>query len=240
LINKENNMPYYVQIYNELKTRIDSMVYKSNEILPSENELAGEFNVTRVTVRNAIKKLKDEGRIHTEKGIGSYVNSPKIVQNLDGIYTFGKGFDGKGYRLESKVIETYKEACNSSIQKNLKLGNNESVIVLKRVRSLEGIPVVIQTSYIPESIVPKIEISDLNEGFIYDVLEKKYGIKILKATEYLDPIVADEYYSELLQIELNTPLFMTERITYSDYDKPVEFRKCVIRNDKFRFLVELE
>ena len=71
------------------------MMYKPNELLPSESELVREFDVTRVTVRSAIKKLKDEGRIYTEKGIGSYVNPPKLVQNLDGIYTFGKGFNGK-------------------------------------------------------------------------------------------------------------------------------------------------
>ena len=240
MINKENNVPYYLQIYNELKFRIDSMVYEPEDILPSENELVKEFGVTRVTVRNSIKKLKDEGRIHTKKGVGSYINPPKIVQNLDRVYSFGKAFNEKGYKLESKVIEINIETCNSSIQKNLQLRANDTVIVIKIIRSLEDVPVVVQISYIPEYMVPGIAILDLNESYVYDVLEKKHNIKILKATEYLDPVVADEYYSELLQIELNTPLYMTERITYSDFDKPVEYRKCLIRNDKIRFSVELE
>lgn len=239
LVNKESYIPYYLQIYNELKNRIELMVYKPNEILPSENELVREFNVTRVTVRNAIKKLKDEGRIYTEKGRGSYVNSPKIVQNLDKIYSFGRGFEEKGYKFESDVIEAYTETCNSVLQKKLQLLPNESVIVIKMLRKLEGIPVVLQTSYIPKSLAPEIATLDLNRNSIYDVLENEYNIKLLRATEYLDPIVSDEYYSKLLHIEVNTPLFLTERITYSENGKPVEFRRCAIRNDKFRFSVEL-
>jgi len=239
LINKENNVPYYIQIYSELKFRIESMVYKPNEILPSESDLVKEFSVTRVTVRSAIKKLKDEGRIHTEKGRGSYVNPPKLVQNLDKIYSIGIGQEGKGYRLESKIIEFYKETSNSFIQKNLQLGPKDAVIVIKIVRCLEGIPAVVQISYIPVSKVPQIEITDLLKSSIYDVLENKYNIKLKKATEYLDPILSDAYYSKLLEVDINTSLFMTERITYSDFDRPIEFRKCFIRSDKFRFSVEL-
>lgn len=216
------------------------MVYKPDQILPSENELVDEFNVTRVTVRNAIKKLKDEGVIRTEKGRGSFVNHPKIVQSLDELYSFGRDIEGKGYKLESEVIEFFAEMPSNTIRENLQLETNEQIVGIRIIRRLEGIPVIVQLSYLPVKIVPELTLSNLNSVSIYDVLEKRYNIKLVKAKEYLDPIVADEYYSDILGVEIDTPLFMTERITYTDLGKPVEYRKCVIRSDKFRFSVELK
>jgi GntR family transcriptional regulator len=215
------------------------MLYKPGQMLPSENELVEEFDVTRVTVRNAMKKLKDEGKIRTEKGKGSFVNHPKIVQNLDRIYSIGRDFDKKGYKLQDEKIEILRELPNCAVREHLQLEADEDVICIKIVRGLEGTPVVYQMSYLPVKIVPEMTLSDLKASTIYRVLEMKYNIKLMKAKEYLDPIVADEHYSGLLAVEVNTPLFMTERITYGDNEKPVEYRKCVIRSDKFRFAVEL-
>lgn len=239
LVNKESYVPYYVQIYNELKNRIDSFVYKPNEILPSDNDLVEEFKVTRVTVRNAIKKLKDEGRIYTEKGRGSYVNPPKIIQKLDKIYSMGRDFSEEGHKLDSVILDVHTECCSETIRKSLELELNDQVVVIKGIRKLNNVPVVAQTSYLPLKVVPGFSISELKNIWIYTMLQEKYNIKLLKAKEYLDPIVADEYYSKLLEVELNTPLFLTERVTFTEGDIPIEFRSCIIRSDKFRFSVEL-
>ena len=240
MINKESYIPYYVQIYNELKDKIDSMMYKPNQIMPSENELAAEFKVTRVTVRNAIKKLKDEGRIYTEKGRGSYVNMPKIIQKLHKIYSLGGVFSEEGYKLDRVIYDVYTEFASETIKENLKLEANDQVIVIKVIRKLGKVPVVLQTSYLSLKIIPGFLISELDNISIYAILEEKYNIKLIKAKEYIDPIVADSYYAKLLEVELNTPLFLTERITYADGDRPIEFRKCVIRSDRVRFSVELQ
>lgn len=240
LFNKESQIPYYLQIYGELKDRIETQVYKPNEMLPSENELAEEFNVTRLTVRNAIKKLKDDGRIYTKKGKGSFVNPPKIVQDLYRVYSFGREFDEKGYTLESTVLEAYIDKCNGTVQKNLQLQAEELVFIIRRIRKLENIPVIVEVSYIPVKVIPGFTIEEVQSTSIYDLLEKKYKLNITKAKEYLDPTIADEYYSRLLEVELGTPLFATERVTYTSGDKPIDYRRCIIRSDKFRFSVELK
>jgi GntR family transcriptional regulator len=239
LLNRDSYVPYYLQIYNDLKSRINKLVYKPDQVLPSENELVEEFHVTRATIRNAIKKLKDEGMVRTEKGKGSFVNPPKIVQNLNKIYSIGRDFTEEGYKLERELIEIYEELPSSDVRERLDLEENEAVIVTKIVRGVEGIPVVFQMSYLPIKIVPEMAPSEIKTKTIYEVLKTKHNINLRKAVEYLDPIVADEYYSDILGVEINTPLFMTERITYGDLEKPVEYRKCVIRSDKFRFSVEL-
>lgn len=232
-------MPYYLQIYYELVNKIEAMVYKPNDLLPSENELVEEYGVTRVTIRNSIKKLKDEGRIRTEKGKGSYVNPPKLIQNLDKIYSLARDFNEEGHEIKSELIEVHTELCDETIGKHLQLMSNEQVIVIKILRKINDIPVVIQASYLPMNIVPGLTASDMDKCAIYNLLEDKYNIKLVKATEYFDPVIADEYSSELLKVDTGTPLFLTERITYTEGRKPIEFRRCVVRSDKFRFSVEL-
>lgn len=235
MILKNSGLPFYLQIYNELRNRINSKVYLPNQPIPSENELVAEFGVTRATVRNAVKKLQDEGLVVTEKGKGSYVNTPKIEQSLFKFYSFGRE-----HADNSTILLDIKNISDMGIQKVLNLKETDSIKQITRIRQLDNIPVTIETSYIPASSVPEIEQFDLEHLSIYDLLEKHYGFRILRAKEFLDTIVTDSYYSKLLEIDKGKPVFVTERITFDITDKPIEYRKSLIRSDKFRFSVELK
>lgn len=238
MIDKENPIPYYIQIYNVLKDRIDRGIYKVNTLLPSENELVAAFDVTRATVRNSIKRLKDEGRVYTIKGKGSFINGPKIEQSLFKFYSFGR--DYANLNIESVVVSVEEKNVNSEICKKLNLKENDRVTEIKRVRKLDGIPVIVESSYIPISIAPEISRYDLEKLSIYNIIEVEYNKQIVCAREYLDPSVTDEYYSKLLKVNKGTPVFITDRVTYTSGEMPIEYRVSIIRSDKFRFSVELK
>lgn len=237
MIDKQNPVPYYIQIYNILKDRIDRGIYKVNSLLPSENELVVEFDVTRVTIRNSIKRLKDEGRIYTVKGKGSFVNGPKIEQSLFKFYSFGR--DYSNLNIESIVVSVTEKEASIEISKKLNLVAKEKVTEIVRIRKLDGIPIIVETSYVPTLIAPGIERYDLEKLSIYNIIEIEYNKQISFAREYLDPSVVDEYYSKLLKINKGTPIFITDRVTYTSGELPIEYRISVIRSDKFRFSVVL-
>jgi len=237
LIIKDSGLPYFLQIYNELRGRILSQVYLPGNAIPSENELVSEFGVTRATIRNAVKKLQDEGLVRTEKGKGSFVNAPKIEQSLFKFYSFGR--DYSIFNIQSVLVKV-KDILDEEIQIKLNLSSQDHIKQIIRIRKLDNIPVIIETSYIPVTLVPDIETFDLQNLSIYDLLEQHYGLHILKAKEYLDPCIADSYCSKLLEIDKGKPVFVTERITYDTTEKPIEYRKSIIRSDKFRFSVELK
>jgi GntR family transcriptional regulator len=237
MVDKQSPIPYYLQIYNILKDRIDKGVYEANSQLPSENELVAEFDVTRVTIRNAVKKLKDEGRIYTVKAKGSYINGPKIEQSLFNFYSFGRNYTN--FNIESVVVSIAEEVASEDLRGKLYLDEGDIVTVIVRIRKLEGTPVIVETSYIPKKIAPGIGGLNLGKLSIYNILENEYNKKIAYAREYLDPSVTDEYYSKLLKVRKGTPVFITERITYTIDEKPIEYRISTIRSDKFRFSVEL-
>lgn len=239
MINKEENVAYYVQIYNILKKRIEDRIYMPNTLLPSENELAEEFNVTRITIRNAIKILKEEGRIYTEKGKGSFVKAPGIEQSLFKFYSFGRNYAKQDFQTETKVIRTKIGVQDEEICNKLNLSNDDEVIEIIRLRKIEQSPVILEFSYIPLRMAPDILEMDLANLSIYDLLEERFELKITRAKEYLSPDITDEYESKHLEIPKKTPVFITDRITYTQRDLPIEYRKSVIRSDKFKFFVDL-
>lgn len=237
MIQKDNGFPYYLQIYQEIRERILTKIYLPNQPIPSENELVKEFQVTRATVRNAIKKLQNEGLIVTEKGKGSYVNQPKIEQSLFKFYSFGRDHSELN---KNSVLLGIEEEENVEAQKALNLLEGQTVKRITRIRRLDHLPVIIENSYLPSDLAPDIETYDLESLSIYDLLENTYGCRISRAKEFLDTCVTDHYYSELLEVEAGMPAFLIKRITYDLKDRPIEFRVSVIRSDKFTFSVDLK
>lgn len=239
LINKDDNLAYYIQIYNVLKKRIEDRVYLPHSLLPSENVLAEEFNVTRITVRNAVKMLKEEGKIYTEKGKGSVVKAPSIEQSLFKFYSFGRNYTKRDFQSESVVINTKISVCDELVRDKLGLSETENIIQIIRLRKIDQSPVILEFSHIPLLYAPNIFELDLATLSIYDLLEEKFDLKIIKAKEYLTPDLTDENESRFLEIPYKTPVFITERITYTSNEVPIEYRKSVIRSDIFKFFVEL-
>jgi GntR family transcriptional regulator len=239
VLNKDENLAYYIQIYHALMKRIEDRVYAPNTMLPSENELAKEFGVTRATVRNAIKILKEEDRIYTEKGKGSFVKAPSIEHSLFKFYSFGRDYANRNHKTETILIDEKVGIQCKKIASMLDLSKKENIIKIVRLRKMDQAPVILEYSYIPESVAPNILEMDLEKNSIYDLLEHQFGFIISRAKEYLDPGITDEYQSSVLEVPRRTPVFIVERTTYAQEDIPIEYRKSIIRSDKFRFFVDL-
>lgn len=238
-LDKDSYLPYYLQIKDILKERIMNKTYQPNRIIPSENDLCEEFAVTRATIRNALSELKKEGLIYTAKGKGSIVSPPKIEQSLLKFYSFGREFKDINEKTASKLLSKALIKASPTIVRKLSINTNTEVFEIVRIRIFNDLPLILETSYIPIHIAPEILDNDLEEESIYDLLESKYGVKIVKAKEYIEPQVSNEYESKHLDVAYNSPVFYTERITLTDREEPIELRKSIIRGDKFKFYTEL-
>lgn len=236
MIKKNSSLPYYIQIYDELRKRIISKEFLPGQPIPSEHVLVEEFGVTRATVRNAMKKLQSEGLIVTEKGKGSFVNPPKIEQSLFKFYSFGREHQELNKNTELLGVEIMED---EEIKKTLHLSEKQKVTKITRIRKMDNVPVILEKSYIPSELVPKIEVCDLANSSIYDLLENQYNSQILKAKEYLETCVTDSLVSGFLAVPEGTPVFWVKRITFDISERPIEFRESIIRSDKFTFSVDL-
>ncbi|MEW9121480.1 MAG: GntR family transcriptional regulator [Thermotaleaceae bacterium] len=238
-INKKSYLPYYLQIKDILKERIMNKVYLPNMLIPSENELCDEFHVTRATIRNALYELKKEGLIQTEKGKGSKVSPPKIEQSLLKFYSIGKELKNFGENAASYTLSKGRIKGTMDIANKLEIAEGTEVFEIVRIRFYDEEPLILETAYIPVSLTADLLEQDLEQAFIYDLLENKYGLKIIKAKETIEPKIANEYEAKHLRLGEYVPVFYTERITLTYAQKPIEFRNSVIRGDKFKFYTEL-
>ncbi len=235
---KSSNIPYYLQIKDILKSRLNG-TYPANGLLPSETTLAQEFNVTRTTIRNAIKELQREGLVHTEKGKGTMVSTPKIEQSLLKFYSFGGEYKNTVHQMESEVIEKITVEADEFIAGRLKIPISSGVYKIVRLRSLKEAPIIIETSYIPEKLAPKIIDFELEGKSIYDLLENNYNLKIANAREYIEPRIATKKELDFLGLKAPAAVFYTERTTHNLEYVPMELRISIIRGDKFKFYTEL-
>ncbi|MDK2906383.1 MAG: GntR family transcriptional regulator [Petrotoga sp.] len=227
--------PIYQRIADKIISRIYEGEYPMNSFLPSENELAEEFHVTRTTIRKVLSLLKQQGTIKSYQGRGYKVQSLFWEQSLLKFYSFGKSIASKLENSNTKLISVKKVSGLEDVDEfeNLELWE------ITRLRLVGEIPLILESSYIPIKFLKKVDNKNLETKPLYDLLARE-GIRCVNAKEYLEPVLPSLEAQELLEIDENIPLFQTTRYTYDSENRLVEFRESLIRADHFRFFTELK
>jgi GntR family transcriptional regulator len=230
----EAKLPEYKRIANIITQRIHRGEYPSFTYLPSENELAVEFAVTRTTIRKALNILKQQGTIESFQGKGYRVSSLYWEQSLLKFYSFGRDIASRLERTETELISCRQTTGLQDVEEF----KDERLWEITRARKVEDLPLILETSYIPQKFLPGLDKRNLVQSSLYNLLEEA-GVHIIKAKEYLEPVLPSIEAYRLLDLKEDLPLFQTTRYTYDNRDRMVEFRESLIRSDRFRFSVEL-
>lgn len=234
IINKSHLSVLYKNIAAKITQRIYQGDYSSGDYLPSENELAQEFEVTRSTIRKALNVLKNKGTIESRQGKGYLIKELHWEQSLLQFYSFGENIsknieNPKTELLEYKKIEGLKTIIDFQKQK---------LWEISRLRFMNGIPLILETSYIPIKLLNDFKEKDLEQDSLYKLL-KKSNNNVVKAKEYLEPVLPSLEDQKLLQVKEKSCLFQTIRYSYNAESKLVELRESLIRGDHFSFSVEM-
>lgn len=238
-IDKEIPIPYHYQLRELLRGEIVSGRWAVGERLPSERELCEAFDVSRTTVREAIDALVYEGLLRREKGRGTFIASPKILEGLLQSPTgFTDSMAEQGIPVQTQVLRMEISTAPYVIAQELRINSHDPVIVIDRVRSVFDEAILIVTSYLPQKQFPLLINEDLTNTSLYHILQNKYGVTIAKAKRYMEAVAANEMEAKLLKIPTGAPLMLIESTTYTDEDVPFEYFKARHRGDRTRFLVE--
>jgi GntR family transcriptional regulator len=238
-IDKEVPIPYHYQLRELLRDEIAAGRWVVGERLPSERELCETFNLSRTTVREAIEALVNEGLLRREKGRGTFVAEPKILESL--LQTpigFTDSMLEQGYHVETKVLRMEVVSAPSTIGRELRLRSDESVIVIDRLRFVLNEPILLVTSYVPQKICPSLIDEDLTNNSLYQLLQNRYRLRIARAIRFMEAVSANELEAKLLHIEAGSPLMLIESTAYLKDGTPLEYFKARHRGDRTRFLVE--
>lgn len=239
-IRRDSPVPYYYQLEGFLRERIDSGIWKPGQKIPSEAELCDAYDVSRTVVRQALNELVQEGALYRRKGKGTFVAEPKIreslVQHLTGFYedTVALGLEPSTKVLQQEVIP-----APPKIAQALSLKEGDPVIVIDRLRAVDGEPIVLVVTYVPYRVCPELVNEDVSRQSLYAILEKKYGLELAYGRRTLEAVAATREEAELLEIEEGDPIVLLRSISYLKDGGPIEYFKARHRGDRSRFEVEL-
>lgn len=239
----ELGQPLYKQLVAYLKEKIESGEWAVGEQIPSERELCKQFNVSRITVRQAISVVEKEGLLQAVQGKGTFVARPKIHQELQQITSFKETMAMWGMVPRTKVFCIESEPADLTIASVLGITEGEPVIHLKLVGYGDDLPMVYYHSTFFHHIGKRLaeeakKLEAAGEGFsTYDLYDRA-GIErpgMVKQTYEVG--TASSPVSELLQISEGQPLFHVTSIFSSTEERPLEFRTAYYRGDKYKFYI---
>jgi GntR family transcriptional regulator len=239
-LDRKSPVPLYYQLKEVLLEKIKNGEIGRDGMFPTEDILCKEYGLSRGTVKKAILELKNEGFIISERGKGVFLVKSKFEQSLLRFYSIGREMRERNEDFRTRVI--IKEIIKSTrgIQDTLGVAEDEDLNRIVRVRHLENEPVIMESIFIPVRVCPELLEEDVENVPIYDILENKYNLKILKVRETLEPVKLKREEAKILESKAGDPAFLIERVTYLTDDRPIEVRKSIIRGDRFKFTTELD
>jgi GntR family transcriptional regulator len=205
--------------------------------IPSERQLSADLGVSRLTLRAALDDLAREGYLVRRRGSGTYVQQPKIAQELT-ITSFSDDMRRRGMVPGSRTLSMSTILAGARLGRSLNVSPSEQILVVKRLRLADGESMAIETLHIPEALVPGLTPKALTGSF-YDLLRDRYGVQIAEGIQAIEPTVTNEEESEVLGVPLHSPAFLFERTSRDDAGRTVEFVQSVYRGDRYRIVTAL-
>jgi GntR family transcriptional regulator len=230
--------PLHVRIREIIRRQVreGGLIDESGRLM-TEAELVKLFGVSRVTIRNAIKPLVDEGMFERGRGRGTFLRSNQPENWMGRLMGFSETIKDAGYEPGAEILsQGMTNRHDATVREMLK---ERAVWELKRVRLADDTRIAIEHAFYPPDIGLELEKHDLKSIVMYRFFEGELGIEIKEATQTIGATVADRSVAELLGVDEGSPLLSMERLTRSADDRPLEFLRSVYLPEYFRLTINL-
>ncbi len=229
--------PLYRQIADHLKEAITSSVFAPGDRMPTEDELGAGYKVSRVTVRQALKRLEEDKYIVRKAGRGTYVAEQKISRMLSGnVSSFTLMCRSLGTVPGARTLRKCLEEPTQELAEDLRLQSGEPVFTVQRVRYSNDEPVVIETDYFPAAFDFLMD-EDLNHNSLYGLINERKGIRFTRASRDIEIVYASRSEAALLNVHPGYPLLRIEGLTESEDGSVTTCSVQLYLGDKFKLHV---
>lgn len=230
----------YEQIRQDIIKKIETMEYRPNQVIPSENELCQTYEVSRITVRKAIDELVHQGLLYRIKGKGSFVRD-YAPEGLSRIYSFTEAIIHQGKTPSKRLLSLTVEEAGADVRHGMGLEEKEEVYVIRSLYFADGRPYCINTSTLPRKLFPKLELFDFNNNSLYEVLKSFYQLSFTKARQVLNATVGSREIYDYLETDGDQPLLKINAASfclYHDNETVFEIYESYILTDILSYYVE--
>jgi GntR family transcriptional regulator len=214
--------PRYRSIAAELMRKIEAQEYRPGSLLPSEVELASEFGVTRMTVRQALSGLAAQGIIERRHGHGTVVVPIKLQRQAVRPMGLAEELRTRGLTPGSHTIKFDEIRPPKDVGAALWIGPRGNVYRLRRLRYADGVLIGVQESFIPTKHAPGLLEVDFTDKSLTSILRDRYALSAAYADLTIEAIAADRGVAGEIEIDPGSPVLRSSRISYLEDGRPLE------------------
>lgn len=239
MIDKKSPVPIYHQLEEFIKQQINSGQLQPNQAIPSERELTEKFQISRMTVRQALTNLVNDGFLYRKKGTGTFVSERKVEQVLQCLTSFSEDMLERGFQPSSEILSYETIPASQSVATKLHIEAGQKVLKIVRIRLADQVPMARETAYMPAHLTDGLT-KELAKDSIYQFIENHLSLQIDEAYQELEAVAANELDAKYLEIEKGSPILRISRVTYLVNQLPFEYVKSSFRADRYRFYHHLK
>lgn len=228
-LDRDSPLPLWAQLHDDLVRRLADGGFGGG--FPGEHDLVGEYGVSRSTVREALRHLRQAGILRSGRGRRSSVRPTGIEQPLGAIYSLFSEVRARGMRQRSEVLARDVRRA-PVIAARLGYPIDTEFVYLERLRRADEEPLAVDRTWLPASLARPLLDADLGETGVYQQLASLSGVRITDGRERIHAVVPTASQRRLLGLGRGVALLAVERVGQVDGD-PVEWRETLVRGDRF-------
>jgi GntR family transcriptional regulator len=234
MVTSRPQLPRYFQIEQAILDQIQQKLIQPGIQLPSETELAQQYQVSRITAKRVLDDLVKQGWAYRQQGRGTFVAQTRI-RDISGFGSFSEDIKARGLVPGSQVLLFKEIEPESDVHKRLHLAEGEHVYLLKRLRLANNEPVAVETAYLPCRFCPGLVAENLTDKSLYSVLTEKYQVTPTWADAEIEAREATKEEAILLKMESGKSVLAARRVTFAANYDAIETVDSVYRGDRFTF-----
>ncbi len=234
MLNKGSSKPLYLQIQTLLEQKIVSGEWKPGERVLSENEIAAKYKVSRVTARQAIEQLVAKNVLYRSPGKGTFVSEHDLPYGFSTMMSFSRSLQAKGFTVETRILDQGIIPASPEVAAKLRLEPDSEVVIVRRLRIVDGIPAAIHASYFSARIYGSLLDIDLTTESILEAAERIGETTMAYSQDSLRAVPASVADADLLSVPPASPMMELEGVVYDARNNACRYTKGIYRGDLFR------
>lgn len=232
-------VPLYYQLVEILSEKIDGGELQPGDPIPSELQLQEQYGISRTTVRQAIARLVNAGKLFTAQGKGTFVAKPKVEEKVEAITSLSQQLWARSIRPSTNILDLSVVIPSQKVAEALALTQDQKIIRLERLRLADDEPLGVSVAYLPHHLMPMLADKGLTNESLYEMLETEFGFTLQEADEIVSASGATDREAQLLAVSIGAPVLLVTRTTYLADGQPIEHSRTVFRADRYRYYARL-
>ena len=231
-------IPLHHQVYLDLRAAMDGGEWRPGDRLPPERELAERYGCSLITVRRALGDLAREERLQRTRGRGTVVAQPRIVRDLSSTLSFAEEMQLHGLEPRTTLLGAAMGRAGEGAAAALQLAPGAPTFRLERLRGAVNLPLLLEQVELPAERFPDLLTADLEHGSLYDFLATRYGCRIVRLRETIEPVLPPAREARILNESRRRPMLLLVGTAFAEDGRPVEYSRTYVPGERSKFLIE--